>query len=109
MKRLIQLGGIAGLVWLVRSIQQGRLRLGIRTYDEQTLQAAIAAGRPISETVLGIARFPPTVTEDQAAGGIRSLRVLGLLQAEAPVRRGLANRTVIILGSHEEPQKDASR
>lgn len=76
-----------------RSMARKGLDLGIRHYDRDALEAALAAGRTLDIRVLGLAVIAPDVTPELARAAIASVTVLGALQASAAVKAALADRT----------------
>lgn len=73
-------------------IARQRLDLGLRRYDRMELEAAVAAGEVLDIRVLGLVSIGPEVTPELARAAIRSLTVLGTLQASPAIRSALADR-----------------
>ena len=69
------------------------LMLGIHHYTRDQLEAAQTSGQLIDIKVLGLASIAADVTPELALATIRSLKVLGALQASAEVKAALADRT----------------
>ena len=76
-----------------KAVVCGRLELGLRHYSRAELEAARAAGSPISIHVVGLASIAADVTPDLARAAIDSVEVLGTLQAAADVKSALRDRT----------------
>jgi len=68
------------------------LELGLRTYTAADLEAVAAAGEQLEIRILGLAVFAPDVTAALVRATIRSITVLGGLQASAEVKAALADR-----------------
>jgi Arc/MetJ-type ribon-helix-helix transcriptional regulator len=76
-----------------RSVARRNLDLGLRHFDREELEAARAAARPLDIRVLGLASIAQDVTPELARAAIRSVSVLGALQASPGVKAALADRT----------------
>ncbi len=75
-----------------RSISRKRLDLGLRHYARADLEAVRAAGQQLDIHVLGLLRIAADVTPALARATIRSVVVLGALQASPAVKSALADR-----------------
>ena len=75
------------------AVVRSRLELGLRHYGRAELEAARAAGSPISIHVVGLASIAADVTPDLARAAIASVEVLGTLQATAEIKVALRDRT----------------
>ena len=76
-----------------KAVDRSELELGLRHYSRAELEAARAAGLPISIHVVGLASIAADVTPDLARAAIASVEVLGTLQATAAVKSALRDRT----------------
>ncbi len=79
---------------VAKSIARQTLELGIREFRRSDLEAARRAGEHLDIRVVGLARIASDVTPDLALATIRSISVLGALQASAEVKAALADRIV---------------
>lgn len=75
-----------------QSVARRRLDLGLRRYGRQDLEAAQAAGGTLDIQVLGLAVIDADVPPALARAAIRSIRVLGALQASPAVKAALRDR-----------------
>ena len=73
-------------------IDRRRLELGLLRLSRHDLDAAVAAQVPIDVNVVGLAVIAADVPPDLARAAIRSLTVLGHLEATPAVRAALADR-----------------
>ena len=85
-----QLDGYAGVV--AQSLSRKTLELGLRDYDRAYLERVRAAGEVVDIKVVGLSRIASDVTPDLARATIRTVSVLGALQASIEVRDALAAR-----------------
>ena len=85
-----QLDGHAGVV--AQSLSRKTLELGLRDYDRAYLERVRAAGEVVDIKVVGLARIASDVTPDLARATIRTISVLGALQASTEVKDALAGR-----------------
>lgn len=69
------------------------LELGLLRFSKAELEAHRRAGRTLDVNVIGLALIEDDVTPELARATIRSLTVLGSLQASRAVRAALADRT----------------
>jgi Arc/MetJ-type ribon-helix-helix transcriptional regulator len=76
-----------------QSIERNTLSLGLQSFTRSALEAVRASGELLHIHVVGLARIAEDVTPALARATIASVRVLGLFQASAAVRRALADRT----------------
>ena len=75
-----------------QSVARRSLDLGLRQYSREELEAARAAGQPLTIRVLGLVAIAADVTPELARAAIASVSVLGALQASPAVRAALADR-----------------
>ena len=75
-----------------QSVARRSLDLGMRHFTRADLEQVQAAGEMLDIRVLGLASIAPDVTAELARATIRSLSVLGALQASAAVKAALADR-----------------
>jgi Arc/MetJ-type ribon-helix-helix transcriptional regulator len=75
-----------------QSVRRKNLDLGLRHYSREDLEAARAAGQPLTIRVLGLVSIAADVTPELARGAIASVSVLGALQASAAVKTALTDR-----------------
>jgi Arc/MetJ-type ribon-helix-helix transcriptional regulator len=75
-----------------QSVTRQTLELGLRHFTRADLEAARDRGEELEIRVLGLAHIARDVTPDLARATIRSIHVLGALQAPADVRAALADR-----------------
>ena len=75
-----------------RTIEGHTMELGLRDHSRAELEAVKAAGEMLHVKVVGLARIDPDVSPDLARDMIKSITVLGALQASDPVRKVLADR-----------------
>ena len=68
------------------------LVLGLQSFKTADLEAARAAGQQLEIRVLGLAAIAPDVSPELARAAIRSITVLGALQASPAVKAALADR-----------------
>jgi Arc/MetJ-type ribon-helix-helix transcriptional regulator len=68
------------------------LVLGLQNFSADDLRAVQAAGQTLQIRVLGLAAIAPDVTPELALATIRSITVLGALQASPAVKAALADR-----------------
>lgn len=73
-------------------LERGRLELGLLRLSRRDLDAAVAARTPLEVNVVGLAVIAVDVPPDLARAAIRSLTVLGHLEATPAVRAALADR-----------------
>ena len=66
--------------------------LGLSHFGRAELEAAYAAGAPLSISVLGLASIARDVSPELARAAIASITVLGALHASPEVRAALADR-----------------
>lgn len=85
-----QLDAHAGVV--AQSLSRQTLELGLRDYDRAYLERVRAAGEVVDIKVVGLARIASDVTPDLARATIRTVSVLGALQASTEVKDALAGR-----------------
>lgn len=93
MKRIFWVGLFVGLVALARLVAARQVTFGSREFDADTL--ATLTAEPADAVVFGMATFSPDVSPQQAAAGVRRLRVFGLLQLDQAVRDALADRIAV--------------
>ena len=84
-----QLGTHADVV--KQSVTRQTLELGLRHYTRQDLEAAQAAGEMLQIQVVGLASFAEDVTPELVRATIKSITVLGVVQASAAVKKALAD------------------
>ena len=77
---------------LKTSVARQALDLGLRRYDRVELERVRAAGEALHIQVLGLVVIGDDVDPDLARDTIRSLHVLGALQAPAAVKAALRDR-----------------
>jgi Arc/MetJ-type ribon-helix-helix transcriptional regulator len=75
-----------------QSVTRNKLVLGLSHYGREDLEAMRATGETLDIQVLGLVSIAPDVSAELARATIRSLRVLGGLQATAAVKAALADR-----------------
>ena len=68
------------------------LDLGLRHYTREQLEAALRDGGVIEINVLGLATIASDVSPELARATIRSVTVLGALQASPEVKAALADK-----------------
>ena len=68
------------------------LVLGLRHVDREELERLKAAGGTLDLRVVGLARIDESVSPALARATIRSVKVLGALEASPAVRKALAER-----------------
>lgn len=73
-------------------IERRRLELGLLRLSRHDLDAAVEARAPIEVNVVGLAVIAADVPPDLARAAIRSITVLGHLEATPAVRAALADR-----------------
>lgn len=73
-------------------IERRRLELGLLRLSRHDLDAAVAAHAPLEVNVVGLAVIAADVPPDLARAAIRSITVLGHLEATPAVRAALADR-----------------
>ena len=73
-------------------MERRNLELGLRRISQSELEAALANRVMLDIAVVGLAVIANDVTPDLARATIRSLTVLGQLQADPAVRGALADR-----------------
>lgn len=76
-----------------QAMTRRKLELGLLRLTRAELEAHRQAGRTLEVNVIGLALIEDDVTPDLARQTIRSLTVLGSLQASRAVRTALADRT----------------
>ncbi len=74
------------------SIERRKLGLGIVRVTRAELETARDASTPIDIAIVGLAVIADDVSPDLARAAIRSVTVLGALQAPAAVRAAIADR-----------------
>ena len=74
------------------SVARRSLVLGLRDVNREELERLKAAGATLDLRVVGLARIDETVSPALARATIRSVKVLGALQASPAVRKVLADR-----------------
>ena len=74
------------------SVSRRSLVLGLRHVDRDELERLKAAGETLDLRVVGLARIDASVSAALARATIRSVKVLGALQASPAVRKALADR-----------------
>ena len=84
------LDGHAGVV--AQSLSRKTLELGLRDYDKAYLEQVRAAGEVLDIKVVGLARITGDVTAELARATIRTITVLGALQASTEVKDALVGR-----------------
>ena len=84
------LDGHAGVV--AQSLSRKTLELGLRDYDKAYLEQVRAAGEFLDIKVVGLARITGDVTAELARATIRTITVLGALQASTEVKDALVGR-----------------
>ncbi len=84
------LDGHAGVV--AQSLSRKTLELGLRDYDKAYLEQVRAAGEVLDIKVVGLARITGDVTAELARATIRTITVLGALQASGEVKDALVGR-----------------
>lgn len=77
---------------VAQTIERHTLELGLRVFDKAALEAARAEGERLHIKVIGLVRIADDVTPDLALATIRSITVLGALQASAKLKAALADR-----------------
>ncbi len=77
---------------LRHSVARRTLQLGLSHFGRAELEAACAAGAPLSISVLGLASIARDVSPELARAAIASITVLGALHASPEVRAALADR-----------------
>jgi len=77
---------------LAQAIVRRQAVLGLHRFRVSDLAAVRDAGQMLDIRVLGLAIIDPDVTPDLARAAIRSISVLGALQAPDTVRQALADR-----------------
>ena len=77
---------------MAQAIARRRVVLGLHRFGIAELMVLREAGEVLDIRVLGLAVIDPDVTPDLARATIRSLSVLGALQASAAVKAALADR-----------------
>ena len=77
---------------LKSAVARSRLELGLRHYSRAELEAARAAGSPISIHVVGLASIAADVSPELARSTIASVDVLGTFQANADIKVALRDR-----------------
>ena len=75
-----------------KSVGRRQLDLGLRHYSRQDLEALKAAGETLDIHVLGLATIAQDVSPELARDTIRSIHVLGALQASPAVKAALSER-----------------
>jgi len=75
------------------SVTRQNLDLGLRRFSREDLEAVVAAGQKLDIRVLGLAVIAPDVTPELARAAIRSLHVLGALNASPAVKAALIELT----------------
>lgn len=78
---------------LRQSVTRKTLELGLCHYSRSDLEAARDRGELLHINVLGLASIATDVSPELARTVIASVTVLGALQASAPVKAALADRT----------------
>ena len=76
-----------------QTVARRTLVLGLHDYSRRDLEAARDAGQRLRIQALGLVRIAADVSPELAAATIESIAVLGVLQASAPVKAALADRT----------------
>ncbi len=76
-----------------QTVARRTLVLGLHDYSRRDLEAARDAGQRLRIQALGLVRIAADVSPELAAASIESIAVLGVLQASAPVKAALADRT----------------
>ena len=84
------LDGHAGVV--AQSLSRKTLELGLRDYDKAYLEQVRAAGEFLDIKVVGLVRITGDVSAELARATIRTITVLGALQASTEVKDALAGR-----------------
>ena len=74
------------------SVSRRSLVLGLRHVDREELEGLKAAGATLDLRVVGLARIDESVSPALARATIRSVKVLGALEASPAVRKALAER-----------------
>ena len=74
------------------SVSRRSLVLGLRHVDREELERLKAAGATLDLRVVGLARIDESVSPALARATIRSVKVLGALEASPAVRKALAER-----------------
>ena len=77
---------------VAQSIVRHTLELGLRDYSRADLESVKAAGEKLHIKVVGLARIASDVTPELALATIKSITVLGALQASAELKSALADR-----------------
>ncbi len=77
---------------LRHSVARRTLQLGLSHFSRADLEAASAAGAPLSISVLGLASIARDVSPELARAAVASITVLGALHASPEVRAALADR-----------------
>lgn len=75
-----------------QTIVRQTLEIGLRHYSRADLQKVQAAGEKLSIKVVGLAIIGDDVSPELACATIKSITVLGALQAAKPVKAALADR-----------------
>lgn len=77
---------------LERVVVRQTYDVGLRDFTRAELEAKRATGEFLAVSVVGLARIASDVTGELAAATIRSITVLGALQASQEVKSALAGR-----------------
>ena len=75
-----------------QTVARKTLVLGLQHFSRADLEAALADGRQLRISVLGLASIADDVSPELARATIASLVVLGALQASSAVKAALADR-----------------
>jgi Ribbon-Helix-Helix transcriptional regulator family len=96
MKRLVAILLLAAAVVVLRRNLPGDLALGQYEYDRERLEARRSRGEPVEATVVGAATISEDVSPELARDAIKTLKVVGLLQATQEVQSALADRLTVV-------------
>ncbi len=77
---------------LKQVVARKMLVLGLQNFGVAELEAARDAGQALEIRVLGLATIAPEVSPELARAAIRSITVLGALQASPAIKAALADR-----------------
>lgn len=75
-----------------QAVARNKVKLGLRLFSREDLEAVRAAGQMLHIRVLGLAAIASDVTPELARATIGSIAVLGAFNASPAVRAALADR-----------------
>ncbi len=75
-----------------KSVERHTMELGLRDYTRADLEDHLARGEVLHVKVVGLARIAADVSPELALKTIRSITVLGALQASPEIKKALADR-----------------